>query len=96
MTLVRYNGQYYQRGWILGSDMTHVHQGRPFNFYPAPVRDPQVETLRHRGFVKLTLPLESYLQARGFTTWPAAYFYWVFPNGHYLVLDQHTWEDYPG
>ena len=90
---VFYNGLCYRRGWVRTSDVPNVLHGRPFQYYPEPVDDPQDH---HAGLTPLTLSDRSIAEASPELT-PArdrSYNLFTFKAGVPVQLDEHAWESF--
>lgn len=85
-TLTRYDGRFYQRGWIYQEDKGRVLQGHLTGFYPnanPPYMPPH-------DYIPLTLALGSY---QGQTRYPTVgQEYLLLQEGQKATLDSHAWE----
>ena len=90
---VFYNGLCYRRGWVRTSDVPNVLHGRPFQYYPEPVDDPQDH---HAGLTPLTLSDRSIAEASHELTQAhdASYNLFAFKAGVPVQLDEHAWESF--
>lgn len=90
---VFYNGLCYRRGWVRTADVPNVLHGRPFQYYPEPVDDPQDH---HAGLTPLTLSDRSIAEASPELTQArdASYNLFAFKAGAPVQLDEHAWESF--
>jgi len=90
---VFYDGLCYRRGWVHTSDIPSVLHGRPFQYYPEPVDDPQDH---HAGLTPLTLSRRSMAEANFDVLFVPATGHnsLAFTAGPPVQLDEHAWERY--
>lgn len=90
---VFYNGLCYRRGWVRTAEIPNVLHGRPFQYYPEPVDDPQDH---HAGLTPLTLSDRSIAEASPELTQArdTSYNLFAFKAGVPVQLDEHAWESF--